>query len=77
MPRYRLLIEYDGRPFNGFQAQAGQPTVQGALEAAVLAFSGEPARVGTPGFFIGEMDEVKVWTRALSPEEIAAEAARP
>ncbi|MBO9707020.1 MAG: tRNA pseudouridine(38-40) synthase TruA [Caulobacter sp.] len=49
MPRYRLLIEYDGRPYNGFQAQADQPSVQGALEAAVKAFSGQDIRVAAAG----------------------------
>jgi len=49
MPRYRLLIEYDGRPFHGFQAQADLPSVQGALERAVKKFCGEVVRVGAAG----------------------------
>jgi tRNA pseudouridine38-40 synthase len=49
MPRYRLTIEYDGGAYNGFQAQADQPTVQGAIEAAVLAFSGQSVRIAAAG----------------------------
>jgi tRNA pseudouridine38-40 synthase len=49
MPRYALTLEYDGGPFNGFQAQAGQPSVQEAVEAAVLAFSGETLRIACAG----------------------------
>jgi tRNA pseudouridine38-40 synthase len=49
MPRYRLVIEYDGGPYCGFQLQAGQPSVQGALERAVTAFSGEAPRVVAAG----------------------------
>ena len=35
MPRLALKIEYDGGPFAGWQAQADQPSVQGAVESAL------------------------------------------
>jgi tRNA pseudouridine38-40 synthase len=49
MPRYRLDLEYDGGPYAGFQAQARQPSVQGALERAIAAFCGEAVRVHAAG----------------------------
>jgi tRNA pseudouridine38-40 synthase len=49
MPRYKLLLEYDGGPYHGFQAQAGQPSVQSSLERAVEAFCGVQARVHVAG----------------------------
>ena len=49
MPRFRMTIEYDGRPYNGFQFQPGQPTVQGSLERAITAFSGEAATIHAAG----------------------------
>jgi tRNA pseudouridine38-40 synthase len=46
MTRFRLLIEYDGAPFVGWQRQDNMLSVQQALEDAVFAFCGErPASV--------------------------------
>lgn len=46
-----LLIEYDGTRFAGFQRQAPEqgPTVQGAIEAAIGAVSGETATIEAAG----------------------------
>ncbi len=49
MPRYKLTIEYDGTPFVGWQRQENGPSVQGALEDAVFAFSGVRAPVSGAG----------------------------
>jgi tRNA pseudouridine38-40 synthase len=35
MPRYALKLEYDGRPFAGWQWQSALPSVQAAIEAAL------------------------------------------
>jgi tRNA pseudouridine38-40 synthase len=35
MPRFALKVEYDGAPFAGWQRQADQPSVQGAIEASL------------------------------------------
>jgi tRNA pseudouridine38-40 synthase len=47
MPRYRLAIEYDGRPFVGWQAQDNGPSVQAALERAAKAL--DPGASGVTG----------------------------
>jgi tRNA pseudouridine38-40 synthase len=49
MPRYKLLIEYDGAPFFGWQVQETGATVQGVLMAAVAAFCGECVKVQGAG----------------------------
>jgi tRNA pseudouridine38-40 synthase len=49
MPRYKIIIEYDGTPFFGWQYQPGGLTVQGELENAVEKFSGERVTVQGAG----------------------------
>ena len=49
MPRYKLVIEYDGTPFVGWQVQAEGVSVQGALAAAITAFTGEHVMVTGAG----------------------------
>jgi len=49
MPRFKLLIEYDGTPFVGWQAQDNGVSVQSAIAAAVTAFSRETVPVQGAG----------------------------
>jgi tRNA pseudouridine38-40 synthase len=49
MPRYKLTVEYDGRPFVGWQVQDNGVSVQGVLTAAVAAFCGETVHVQGAG----------------------------
>jgi tRNA pseudouridine38-40 synthase len=49
MTRFRLTVEYDGRPFMGWQRQAHGPSVQQAIEEAVHAITGEGADVQAAG----------------------------
>ena len=41
MPTYRLLIEYDGTKFGGWQVQAAGRTVQGVLLDTLRELTGE------------------------------------
>jgi tRNA pseudouridine38-40 synthase len=49
MPRYKLTVEYDGRPFAGWQIQVDQLTVQGLLTSAVEALTGDKTLVQGAG----------------------------
>jgi tRNA pseudouridine38-40 synthase len=49
MPRYRILVEYDGAPFVGWQRQDNGPSVQGAIEEAIRRFAQEEAHVQGAG----------------------------
>ena len=49
MTRFALTVEYDGRPFMGWQRQDHGPSVQQALEDAVYAITGERTAVHAAG----------------------------
>jgi tRNA pseudouridine38-40 synthase len=49
MPRYKLVIEYDGSAFVGWQVQDNGASVQGLLMVAVEAFCGERVKVAGAG----------------------------
>jgi tRNA pseudouridine38-40 synthase len=49
MPRYKLVIEYDGGPFVGWQVQGSGRSVQGLLVEAIAAFCGERTKVSGAG----------------------------
>ncbi|KQM65839.1 pseudouridine synthase [Sphingomonas sp. Leaf17] len=49
MTRFALTVEYDGRPFMGWQRQAHGPSVQATLEAAVAKMTGETVAVHAAG----------------------------
>jgi tRNA pseudouridine38-40 synthase len=47
--RYLLILEYDGRPFCGWQKQPGHPSVQETLETALTRLTQETVTVWTAG----------------------------
>src|SRR4051794_20010152 len=49
MPRYKIIVEYDGAPFSGWQYQDNVPSVQRAIMTAIEAFSGEAVMVQGAG----------------------------
>ena len=49
MTRWRLTIEFDGRPFMGWQRQDHGPSVQQTLEEAILRMTGDATAVHAAG----------------------------
>lgn len=49
MPRFKLLIEYHGTPFVGWQRQDNGTSVQGTLETAIFRFCGVETTITAAG----------------------------
>ncbi|MEQ8292643.1 MAG: tRNA pseudouridine(38-40) synthase TruA [Roseovarius sp.] len=49
MQRYALKVEYNGAPFAGWQRQADQPSVQGAIETALARLEPGPHTIAAAG----------------------------
>lgn len=52
MPNYKLMLEYDGTEYSGWQKQPGVPTIQGILEEALA----KVAEVESPVYAAGRTD---------------------
>jgi tRNA pseudouridine38-40 synthase len=49
MPRYRIIVEYDGTPFSGWQVQINGPSVAGAIADALARLTGKETPVHGAG----------------------------
>lgn len=75
MPRYRLILEYDGTPFVGWQVQAAGESVQGCLIDAAEKLAGERPRIVGAGrtdagvHALGQVAHLDL-TRAWAPDTL-------
>lgn len=50
MPNYKIIVEYDGTDFSGWQYQQNQRTVQGDIERSIMKLTqGKPVRIHGAG----------------------------
>jgi len=49
MRRFKLILEYEGTAYHGWQVQPGLPTIQGVLQAALTRIAGVPVEVTGAG----------------------------
>jgi hypothetical protein len=66
-----VILFADGKPIGRLENKAPRVMTDQPLILGREAWGGDPPSTEQPGYFIGALDEVKIWTRALSAEEIA------
>jgi len=77
VPNIKLVIEYDGTGYSGFQRQASRPTIQAELEAALGRLLREPVKITAAGrtdagvHALGQVVNFHT-ARALPPERMPA-----
>lgn len=49
MRNIKLIIEYDGKDFNGWQKQTNKPNIQGTIENAIMQITGEEVELNASG----------------------------
>jgi len=47
--RFKLILEYEGTAYHGWQVQPGLPTIQGLLQGALARITGDPVQVTGAG----------------------------
>ena len=73
MQRGRVTIFVNGKAAASKENDVARATNTEPVIIGRDAWGGDPPKGTTPGLFIGCMDEIKVWTRALPEGEIQAE----
>lgn len=73
--RFRLVVQYDGTAYRGWQVQPGEATIQGELEAVLERIAGTPVAVAGAGrtdagvHALGQAAALTLETR-MSPDEL-------
>jgi hypothetical protein len=70
-----ITLYANGRPVAEIKNMLARQNNDEPLIIGREQWGGSPSTTNTPGFFIGQMDEVKIWTRALKAAEIRADHA--
>jgi tRNA pseudouridine38-40 synthase len=74
MRRLKLVLEYDGTAYHGWQLQPGLDTIQGALEGALSRLAGVPIQVrgaGRTDAGVHALGQVASCTAALRLDDVA------